>query len=59
MELPQPETSLSALVDALKNHRDGVAGSLGESPASLYAYMEELEQRIARLEHNERREPES
>ncbi|MBD5655930.1 MAG: hypothetical protein IAI50_12230 [Candidatus Eremiobacteraeota bacterium] len=47
------------MIDELKNHRGGVAGSLGEAPTSLYAYMEELERRIARLEDKDRRERES
>jgi hypothetical protein len=49
MEIPHPDSSLAALIDELKN-RDGVEGSLGESPASLLAYVEQLEQRIAHLE---------
>jgi hypothetical protein len=57
-ELPPPESSLSALIHDLKNHRERVAGSRGESPASLLAYVEALERRIARLENNERAVPE-
>lgn len=49
MEIPHPDSSLAALIDDLKN-RNGVEGSLGESPASLLAYVEQLEQRIADLE---------
>jgi|GEM_PF-3132694 len=53
MEFPQDRPSLSALIADLKT-RDNIQGSLGESPASLLAYMEQLERRIARLEEHER-----
>jgi len=53
MEIPQDRASLAALIADLKT-RDNIQGSLGESTASLLAYVEQLERRIARLEEHDR-----
>lgn len=53
MESPHVRQTLSTLIDELK-HRGGLEGSLGESPASLLAYMEELDRRTPSLDDRDR-----